>query len=128
MRIVCFIDKDGSVGTCANFDAEGDCKNCSFYQKYEGRESEEFSYVCWKGELDKESIETKDSQDIYIKIAKKILEIFYDSELDYQLAGVSEYNDNACVDWWALYDEKEVIEKIARYLEETLSIRRRYDG
>jgi len=48
-RLVCFIDKEGQVGTCTNFEIEGDCENCGFKKKYEGRESEEFSYTAWKG-------------------------------------------------------------------------------
>jgi hypothetical protein len=53
-RLVCFIDKIGLPGTCSE-EAKGkttiDCKKCRFYKKFKGKESEEFLYCCWKGEL-----------------------------------------------------------------------------
>lgn len=64
-RTVCFIDNDGNVGTCGieGLDDEQiieqmgdlciDCKKCSFYLKFKGKEKEEFSYTAWTGELNR---------------------------------------------------------------------------
>ena len=54
MRTVCFIDKEGGVGTCL-MEAKGlepDCENCEFKKKFEGKEREYFVYTAWTGELD----------------------------------------------------------------------------
>jgi len=55
-RTVCFIDKIGMPGTCGE-EARGkstiDCKKCSFYKKFKGKERKEFIYTLWTGELDK---------------------------------------------------------------------------
>jgi hypothetical protein len=52
-RIVCFIDKEGCVGTCSE-EANGKdtigCRKCSFRKKFKDKE-EEFSYCKWKGEI-----------------------------------------------------------------------------
>ena len=57
MSIVCFIDKDGKIGTCSE-EVKGklqiDCSKCSFKKKFEGKEKEHFSYCAWKGEIKKE--------------------------------------------------------------------------
>ena len=56
-RTVCFIDKEGGVGTCCVEGLTGkqyntiDCHKCSFYRKFKGRESEEFVYCDWLGEI-----------------------------------------------------------------------------
>jgi len=53
-RLICFIDKEGFVGTCSE-EAIGkpviDCKKCSFRKNFLGREKKEFSYCFWKGKL-----------------------------------------------------------------------------
>lgn len=53
MRTVCFIDKEGGVGTCL-MEAKGlepDCENCEFKKKFEGKERMYFVYTAWTGEL-----------------------------------------------------------------------------
>lgn len=53
-KIVCFID-EGGIGTCVR-GAQGetiDCKKCSFYKKFKGKEAKEFIYCNWKGEIKK---------------------------------------------------------------------------
>jgi len=53
-KLVCFSDNEGMVGTCSE-EASGkdiiDCKKCSFYKKFKGKEKKEFYYCNWKGEL-----------------------------------------------------------------------------
>ena len=52
-RTVCFIDKEGFIGTCSE-KGKGkiDCKKCGFYKKFKGKEEENFSYCFWKGKLE----------------------------------------------------------------------------
>jgi len=48
-RIVCFIDKEGFIGTCPKDIAI--CSKCQFKKKYEGKEKEYFVYTAWTGNL-----------------------------------------------------------------------------
>jgi len=53
-RTICFIDKEGLIGTCSEEaigKTEIDCQKCEFYKKFKGKEKEEFSYCAWIGEL-----------------------------------------------------------------------------
>jgi len=53
-RIICFIDKEGMIGTCSE-EAMGktdiDCKKCDFYKKFKGKEKENFTYCAWLGKI-----------------------------------------------------------------------------
>lgn len=53
-RIVCFIDKEGFVGTCGE-ESKGktliDCDKCNFKKQFKNKEKEEFSYCLWLGEI-----------------------------------------------------------------------------
>lgn len=69
MRTVCFIDKEGGVGTCL-MEAKGlelDCENCEFKKKFEGKEREYFVYTAWTGELK----ETK--RDKVMRVVRRII-------------------------------------------------------
>jgi len=81
-RTICFIDKDGMSGVCT---IEGlsddqikelmgsyviDCSKCSFYNKYKGKEKEEFSYTRWTGNLAKEK---RSFWEWYFRGLKKLL-------------------------------------------------------
>lgn len=53
-RLVCFIDKEGFIGTCSE-ESMGkstiDCSKCEFRKHFEGKEEKEFIYTQWKGEM-----------------------------------------------------------------------------
>ena len=48
---VCFIDRNGMIGTCCKENTI-DCDKCDFKKKFRGKEKEEFSYCFWLGELE----------------------------------------------------------------------------
>lgn len=45
-RLVCFIGDDGQVGTCINFDNEGDCDNC---------DHNDDAHKKWRAEIDEKN-------------------------------------------------------------------------
>lgn len=64
-RTICFIDKNGMIGTCTVEGMDNDqlkelgfedgvikCEKCDFCKKYKGKEKESFSYTEWTGEIE----------------------------------------------------------------------------
>ena len=54
-RIVCFIDKEGMIGTCCE-ESIGkdiiDCNECNFKKQFKDKEKDEFSYCLWLGKIE----------------------------------------------------------------------------